>query len=434
MSSIQSPHYIEKEFLFPNFYNVKIDYPHHCLKNPAESLILTLNNILLQTPVKPNDNIAIGVGSRGIANLPLLVKTLCEYFYNIGANPFIIPSMGSHGGASSEGQEKVLEKLGVTEKFCKAPILTSMEVEKIGEAFGDVPVYFSKEALLMTHSICINRIKQHTKFKGDIESGIIKMLCVGMGKHKGAITYHNMALKYGFFNLLKEMANIIIEKSNFKFGIAIIEDFYDDTMQISAIPSFNLFSKEALLLKKAKEFFPNLPVKKLDVLIINTIGKEISGSGMDPNITGRTFDFMEDDFSSSLNVTRIAILNLSKITAGNGIGLGNADIITEKVYKNLDYQSTVINALTSISLRKAFIPIRMPTDQKAIQTAFSTIGPVLPKDVRAIIIKDTKHTASFWVSQALLSEIKLCCNAVIIEKSILSFDDFGNLKLNFNVK
>ena len=423
------PQYIEENFLFPEFYKIKINHPHHSLKNLAQSLIETLDNILLENHIKCGDSVAIGVGSRGIANLPLLVKTLCEYLSNIGAKPFIIPSMGSHGGATSEGQKNVIEKLGVTEKFCKAPILSTMNVDKIGEVFKKVPVYFSRDALAMTHSICINRIKPHTKFKGEVESGIAKMLCVGMGKHKGALTFHNMALKHGFSALLKEMANTIIEKSNFRFGLSIIEDSYDDTMEIHAIPSLNLLLKEAELLKKAKEVFPNLPVKKLDVLIINNIGKEISGSGMDPNITGRAFDLMEDDFSDNLDVTRIAILNLSKITAGNGIGLGNADFITEKVYKDLDYQSTIINALTSMSLRKAFIPLRLPTDQKAIQAAFSTIGPVDIKNVRAIIIKDTKHTASFWASEALLPEIKSCCDTAIIEKCILPFDKTGNLQL-----
>ncbi len=421
------PKYIENNFIFPDFYQIKINHPPRGLEKPENTLHKELQEILPQSPIKPGDTVAIGVGSRGIANIPLLVATLCRCIWKMGAKPFIIPAMGSHGGATAKGQIKVLEKLGITEAVCGAPIVSSMAVDTVGETMGEVPVYFSRDALEMDHSICINRIKPHTKFKGPVESGLYKMLCIGMGKHQGALTYHNMALKHGFFPLLKAMGDEIIQKTNFRFGIAIVEDFFDHTMAIESIMAKEIFARESKLLIQARKHFPRLPFKKLDVLVIEQIGKEISGSGMDPNVTGRTFDLMEDDFSESLKAGRIAILNLSDNTTGNGIGLGNADIITEKVFQGLDYESTLMNAMTSMSLRKAFIPIRLPNDEKAIQAAFTTLGPLEPTTVRAVIIKDTLHVQEFWASQALLPEIAAMSNANIFEKISLNFNESGEL-------
>ncbi len=421
------PGYIEDDFVFPDFYRIKINHLPQRLKDPVSVLNGALDGILPETGIRRGDHVAIGVGSRGITNISLFVTALCRCIKEMGAKPFIIPAMGSHGGGTAAGQVKVLEKLGITKNICGTPIVASMAADRVGEVMDGVPVYFSRDALQMEHSICINRIKPHTKFKGTVESGLYKMLCVGMGKHKGALAYHNMALKHGFFPLLKAMGDKIIEKTNFRFGIAIVEDFFDNTMDITAVMPGDIFSIEPQLLDLAREHFPRLPFKELDVLVIEQIGKEISGSGMDPNITGRNFDLMEDDFSASLKAGRIAILNLSEKTAGNGIGLGNADIITEKVFNGLDYESTVMNAMTSMSLRKAFIPIRLPSDEKAIQAAFTTLGPLKPDDVRAVIIKDTLHTREFLASHALLPVLTAMNNADILEKTTLIFDNNRNL-------
>jgi len=422
------PAYIEKKFTFPDFYRVKINHTPRGLENPVAVLNANLQTILPRSGIKPGHTVAIGVGSRGIANVAPLVAALCQKIRDMGAIPFIIPAMGSHGGATPEGQVRVLHKLGISQEMCGAPILSSMAVDRVGQVMDGVPVYFSREALSMDHAICINRIKPHTKFKGPVESGLYKMLCIGMGKHRGALTYHSMALKHGFFPLLKAMGDEIIQKTNVRFGIAVVEDFFDETMDIEAVMAHEIFTREPSLLAAAREQFPRLPFNELDVLVIERIGKEISGSGMDPNVTGRTFDLMEDDFSDSIKVDRIAILNLSDTTAGNGIGLGNADIITEKVFKALDYETTLMNAMTSMSLRKAFIPIRLPSDEKAIQAAFTTLGPLDPLHARAVIIKDTLHVQAFWASQALLPDIKDMDNAEIMGKVVLSFDDAGQLK------
>ncbi|MCP4115558.1 MAG: DUF2088 domain-containing protein [Desulfobacteraceae bacterium] len=423
------PKYIEDDFSFPDFYRVQMNHPRRGLEDPVKALHDSLDDRFLTSHIKKGDSVAIGVGSRGIANIAQLVTALCERFKEFGAIPHIIPAMGSHGSATAQGQVKVLEKLGITETVCGAPVVSSMDVVRVGEVMGEVPVYFSRDALAMDHSVCINRIKPHTKFKGSVESGLCKMLCVGMGKHQGALAYHNMALKHGFFPLLKSMAERIMFATNFRFGIAVVEDHFEDTMVVEPVPAGEVFERESRLLELARDNFPHLPFSELDALVIREIGKDISGSGMDPNVTGRTYDLMEDDFSGILRAGRIAILNLSEKTAGNAIGLGNADIITEKVFRGLDYESTVMNALTSISLRKAFIPIRLPDDQKAIQAALTTLGPLDPALARAVIIKDTLHTQAFWASQALLPEVEAMAHAEVMEKKRPAFDGNGDLIL-----
>lgn len=423
------PSFIETDSGFPNFFNVTMNYPDTAVINLESEMIKGLDEIMEKSRISPGDHVAVGVGSRGITNLSSMVKILCDYLKKAGAKPVIIPAMGSHGGAVAQGQAKLCKNMGISETACGIRVLSSLDVKKIGTVFNEVPVWFSRDALDMEHSICINRIKPHTKFKAPLESGLFKMLCIGMGKHEGALTFHKWALKYGFYPLLEAMGDKIIEKSNFRFGIGIVEDANDKPVLIKAVSAGQMKEEEQKLLKLAKDNFPTLPFDKLDVLIIEQIGKDISGAGMDPNVTGRAYDLKEDDFSSILDVTRLAILNLSDKTAGNGIGLGNADIITEKVFQNLDYETTIINALTSMSLRKAFLPVRLPDDQKAIRACFTTIGPLKPEDVRAVIIKNTRHVRQFWASQALYEKIQAMKNAKIGRNICLKFDRAGNLLL-----
>ena len=421
------PDYLEKIYPFPPFFKVRMDFPRPRIENISKNLLDSLDAALADSPIRAGDTVAVGVGSRGIANLALIVKACCTRLTQVGATPVIIPAMGSHGGATAEGQRKILEELGVTESTCTAPIRSSMETARIGGVFDQVPVYFSSDAFAMDHCLCINRIKPHTKFKAPVESGICKMLCVGMGKHAGALAYHKWGLKYGFYPLLAAMSGEIIEKSNFRFGIGVVENAFDETMAIEVMPAHGVLTRERRLLETAKKNMPTLPFKQLDVLVVQSIGKEISGAGMDPNITGRAFDLKEDDFSRILKTTRMAVLNLSEKSGGNGIGLGNADIITEKVFERLDYESTLMNALTGMSLRKAFIPVRLPDDRRAIQACFTTLGPMDADTIRAVILKDTLHTVEFLASKALFKELGTIEQAQILEQVNLVFDKRGNL-------
>jgi hypothetical protein len=302
-----------------------------------------------------------------------------------------------------------------------------MEAVRIGTALQEVPVYYAKDALDLDHSIFINRVKPHTKFKAPVESGLLKMLCVGMGKHSGALSYHRWGLKHGFYDTQKAMGRVAMANSNFRFAVGIVENAYDRLMAVEVVAADQIMEREPALLSLAKEHLPVLPFHDLDVLVVRRIGKEISGAGMDPNVTGRACDLMESDFSGAMDVTRVAVLGLSEKSDGNAIGLGNADFITNAVFQQMDYEKTVMNALTSTSLHKAFIPVRMPTEEKAVQACFTTLGPKPPDLVRAVIIDDTRRVANFLASTALAPELSQEPRARLTGPRAFKFDDQGRL-------
>jgi hypothetical protein len=427
--TMRYPAYIEADYDFPEFYHVQVNYPRPRLEDVPAAVRAAMADALPDSGITAGQTVAVAAGSRGIANHALMVKTVCRCLQAVGAKPFILPAMGSHGGATAEGQLKLLAGLGISRRTCGCPVRSSMDADQIGTVFGSVPVFFATDALAADHSICLNRIKPHTKFKAEVESGILKMLCIGMGKHLGALSYHRWALRHGFFNLLKALGKAAAVQSNFRFGLGIVENAYDETMHIAAVPGDDILTHEKPLMDLAREQFPTLPAGDLDILVVQRIGKEISGAGMDPNVTGRAFDLKEDDFSGILKVGRLAVLNLSEGTGGNGIGLGLADIITEKVFRDLDYEATLINALTSVSLRKAFIPVCLPDDRKAIQACFTTLGPLDGRQIRAAIVKDTMHVTQFWASSALVEEIRSDERVTVGDKALLRFDPGGNLML-----
>ncbi len=423
------PPFIEDDFDFPAFAHVRMKRPRPRVDDVAAHTADAVAALMRDAGLQTGDRVALGVGSRGIANLALMVRTTVATLRQMGARVFIVPAMGSHGGATAGGQEKVLARLGITADGCGAPIRAAMQAKTVDRVCGEVPVAYAREALQADHAIAINRIKPHTKFKGELESGVAKMLCVGLGKHDGALAFHRFALKYGFASLLRTMAEALVQRTNFRGAIGVVENAYDETCRIEAVTAAHLFAQEAQLLEEAKTHLPRLPMRELDLLVIGQIGKDISGAGMDPNVTGRAFDLMESDFADQLQATRVAVLDLSASTGGNAIGMGNADIITEKVFAQLDYETTLMNALTSLSLHKAFIPVRLPNDRKAIQAGFTTLGPVATRDVRAVIIRDTAHPTEFLASEALLENLKVRPDVEILGQVRLEFDDRGRIRL-----
>ena len=421
------PDFIETQGVFPQFVHVRREMPDDHLRDVAEAVRRALDTVLPRSGIQAGQSVAVAVGSRGIDRLAEMVAALCAGLKNWGARPLIVPAMGSHGGASAEGQRLVLQRLGVTEAACGAPVVSDMAVVALGTVLGEVPLSFGRDFIEADHSICLNRVKPHTKFKAPAESGLLKMLCIGMGKHGGALAYHHWALRHGWYELLAAMGQAMAVRSNFRFGLAVVENESDRVCHLEAVPVDRLVEREQALLEMAKGRFPRLPFSHLDALIVGRIGKEISGAGMDPNVTGRAFDLKESDFSQILDATRIAVLDLTAKTAGNAIGLGNADIITEAVFAKLDYEATLINALTSRSLHKAFIPVRLPNDAKAIQACLATIGPVDPLLARVAIIRDTRQVQDFWASEALIGELADLAGIRIGPPAPLAFDADGRL-------
>jgi hypothetical protein len=379
--------------------------------------------------IKKGSRIAVAVGSRGINSIDKTVHSLVQELKRLGAQPFIVPAMGSHGGATAEGQRKVLAGYGITEEAMGVPIRSSMEVEEVGKLDNGVPVYLDKEALSSDGIVVVNRVKPHTAFKADYESGLIKMLAIGLGKHKGATAFHSCGMDM-FGELLPQLGKVVLAKAPILFGLAIIENGYDHPARFEIVWNGDIVQREKALLVEAKALMPRIIPDQLDLLIVHELGKEISGSGMDPNITGRSSSpfFRKPD---ALKVQRIAVLNLTAATKGNATGLGMADITTKKVLDAIDLDYTYINAITSGVMAAARIPINVPTDYEAIQVALKTCFRVNHPESRIVWIQNTLALEKIAASETLLPEIRKNQQLEVLgDPQPMKFDEKGNLLLS----
>lgn len=353
--------------------------------------------------VKPGQVVAVGCGSRGIANIALIACTVIEELKALGAKPFVFPCMGSHGAATAEGQRKVLETYGITEEATGVPIHASMETEIVGHLDDGTPVHMDKHAAGADAIVVINRIKPHTGFRGATESGLTKMLAIGIGKILGAATYHTHGMD-AFPELLPKVRDVNISKRNVIFGVGVLENAYDETAHVEIVPARELATREPELQKRAKGYMPQIFFDEIDVLVIDEMGKNISGAGFDPNITGRNRRNVQ--WSAKPFVKKIVVLGLTRITHGNATGIGSADVITMRVYKELDIPSTYANIITSMNLDGGAIPIIMNTDREAVALAVKTVVRVKPENCRIVRIRNTLHLGEIEVSDAMLDEVK----------------------------
>jgi Lactate racemase N-terminal domain len=361
----------------------------------------------LRENIKPGMRIALGVGSRGITNLKEIVKATLGVLTGAGARPFIVPAMGSHGGATSEGQIEMLAEYGVTSQSMGVPIDATMEVRKIGTAFDGLDVVFSVPAFAADGVVVLNRVKPHTDFRGTLGSGIQKMLVIGFGKQIGANNAHRAAAHLGYEVVLREFSRIIIEKAPIFCGIALVEDQHHQTAEIEVLRPENIVREEAKLFKKAQSLLARLPFDEVDLLIVDRIGKDISGSGMDTNVIGRDITGYTSSLHSESTVTprvsRIFVRDLTPASNGNGIGIGMADFTTARLVKGLNLQYTYMNALTSLGVLPAKIPIYFDNDREAIQAALASLAAPDPEKVRVVRIADTLNLDRFSVSEACVS-------------------------------
>jgi len=358
----------------------------------------------LKDRVKPGQRIALTAGSRGIADIPLILKTVVDELRALGAKPFLVPAMGSHGGATPEGQIQVLHSLGVTEESVGAPIEASMEVERIGTLPDGVEIYLSRIALKADGIFVVGRVKPHTDFKGDIESGLLKMMAIGLGNQKGAEMIHWHRYD-GYHRILPEAGRLIAEKTNIVMGLTLLENAHHKTAEIHALYPEEFYEKEIQLLETAKDLLPRLPFNDIDVLVVEELGKNISGVGMDTNVTGRFWMPGEHD-PRAPSIKKIAVLDLTEETHGNAIGIGLADVTTRRAFEKIDYHQTYVNCLTQGSGETGKIPPFLANDRDAIATAIRISGPIQPEAARVIRIKNTQELENLYISEALVDELR----------------------------
>ena len=359
----------------------------------------------LSDKVARGDSVAISVGSRGIANIALITKSMIEELQALGAEPFAVPAMGSHGGGRAEGQREIIESYGVTEEYIGAPIRSSMEVVQVGETGDGVPVFFDKYAYEADHVVVAGRVKPHTGFVGEIESGLHKMMLIGLGKHRGAALYHQAIVHYSFDRIVRSVGQTVIDKCGVLFGLGIVENQYDRTALVRAVEPENFVEGEKELLLLAKKWMPSLPFEQIDVLVVEEMGKNISGSGMDTNVIGRKYYDHKAAEKEYPKVTRIAVRSLTGETHGNASGIGMADYIHSRILDQIDLEATAINTMTGNHPSAGAVPISFDSDRKVLEAALSTCGLVEPPDARVMRIRNTLDVEEILVSEACEKEV-----------------------------
>ena len=368
----------------------------------------------------------MAVGSRGISNISEIVRNTVVELRSRGADPFIVPAMGSHGGGTPEGQEKILHGYGVDAECIGAPLVSSVESLTLGETEDGAPVLVDRAAFESDGIILINRIKPHTDFKGALGSGLLKMIAVGLGNVEGAATFHTWIRRLGHEKLIEARARALVDSGKLLGGIAVLENAYHETAHLELVPSRTIIDREKELLEIAKGYMPSLPVEELDILVVDRIGKNISGTGMDPNITGRWFR-SSSTWQEKPEIKRIVVLSLTEESGGNAIGIGMADFCTDGVVDQLDAEITYLNVLTSQNVIAARLPIHFATTRETLSGAMKSLGNNCTADtVRMVRIKDTLNLTSLEASESLIPELRnhsRVRSVSAIEKMRFSSDD-----------
>lgn len=408
----------------PRMVKVKQYFPDQRLDELEVNLIEQLSEKITADLVKPGMEIAVAVGSRGLDKIVEMTKTTVDFLKEKGAKPFIVPCMGSHGGATAAGQKVVLEELGIKEDVVGAEIRSSMEVVELGQLDNGLPVYIDKLAYEADGIVAINRVKPHTAFRGAVESGIQKMITIGLGKQKGAEACHRLGFKY-MADFIPKMAEMIIEQTPILFTIASVENAFDEVVKLEVMLPGEIAEKEPPLLEYAREKMPKLYFDQIDVLIIDEIGKNISGDGMDPNITGR---YPTPYAEGGPDVSKMVVLDLTPQSKGNANGVGTADFTTQRLVDKIDLEATYANGLTSTVVGPTHISTTMPNDRTAIQAAIKTCNVLDFNTARVVRIKNTAEIGEIEVSENMLKDIRGNPNLEQISGGYdVIFDQQGNI-------
>jgi hypothetical protein len=388
---------------YPRFGLIRQRFPESPKSDPKGWVLAEFKRTGLLKPVKKGHRVLLTAGSRGIDSMKDVLAACVEAVRSVGGEPFLQPAMGSHGGAKAAMQVKVLTHLGITEESMGAPIYSDWDIVEVGRAQasdGDVPVYADRAAVEADHVLILNRIKEHTEYMGDTESGILKMAVVGLGRQPGAESMHRLAVNITFYKAIHAIARVLFKELNILGGIALLEDHRNQLRRVEAVPARDVFDREPELLKESQQHRAKLPFDRLDILLVDQIGKDISGSGFDTKVIGRIMNIYERECDTP-KITRIVFRDLTEGSEGNATGLGLADYTTRRAVEKIDFEATRINCMTGGSPEKGRVPITLPTDRGALDAAFTTIGLWRPETVKVAWISNTKDLEWLAVSSAL---------------------------------
>jgi hypothetical protein len=410
--------------LLPRMATIRQRFADNGIKDIPAVVAKEMARPEIAAAIRPGMSIAVTAGSRGIANIAMILREVISAARARGAHPFVFPAMGSHGGATEEGQRLLLEGYGITERSVGAPIRATMETRVIGTTDQGYPVHIDRFAAEADGIIVVGRIKPHTAFHGTYESGLMKMMAIGMGKQKGAETCH--AAGFGrFTHIVPSFGRTILANAKILFGLAIVENSLDETYRIEAIAGHAIESREPALLAEARRLMPTIPFAEFDVLVVDTIGKNFSGDGADPNVTGT---YCTPYASGGPRIQRYVVLDVSEESHGNSLGVGMADITTARLLGKTDYDAMYSNALTNRVLNNIRIPLVMQNDRLALQAAVFTCIDIDTLRPRIVRISNTSHIDTFSVSEALLEEARANASIEVLESpGVLVFNQEGNL-------
>ncbi len=414
---------------YPSFLRIRQHFERPRIDDVPAAVAAALGPLDLSARIRPGQTVALTAGSRGIANVPTILRATADFLKKLGARPFLVPTMGSHGGGTAEGQRTVLESYGITEAFVGVPIKASMDVVPLGETSEGYPVVLDRHAAEADHVGVVARVKPHTAFHGPIESGLLKMMMIGLGKHAGALTYHKILIEQPYDLVVRSVGRAMLARAPIAFGLGIVENAYDETALVEGVLPEQFEPVEERLLVEARRLLGRLPRQQADLLIVDEIGKDISGSGMDTNVVGRKRAFRTQPAPPGLPAMRlIFVRGLSAHTHGNASGIGLADFTTTRLARQMDYRATVINCLTAGYPEGAFLPVHFETDREVLDAGLAILGTRGPQEARVMRIRNTLAVEEVEVSEACLGSPASNPFEPMGKSAPLAFDAAGNLR------
>ncbi len=410
---------------FPKMIRMKQQFNDQKVADLTGELTRQITDLSSTLPIKTRQTVAIACSSRGITDYPHIVKSLVDNLRRLGLHPFLMPAMGSHGAGTAEGQARVLHHLGLTEASVGAEIRSSLDVVTLGQTAEGIPVMVDRIAYEADHIVLINRIKKHTDFIGEFESGLMKLMVIGLGKIAGAVMYHQAMMSFGSSEVIATGARYVLDKCNILFGVATIENGYGEIADIGVFASDEIEHKEKQFFKRSMEISPSLPFNEADIIVIDEIGKEISGAGFDTRVVGR-IRLPGTPEPEKPRIKRIVLSDITDVSEGNATGFGLADIITRRLADKIDHECTDTNTIVSMALEMGKTPLIMPNDRDALALAMRCVGLLPPENIKIIRIKNTLCLTDIDISEAFSDEIRHRKDLEVVRQARdMDFDSSG---------